>query len=175
MNAAGVKMLSAEEFIKNIPDLAEFVWKRYPDKKAVYFEILLSDDEKLVCKMSYGEFTNVRHCRCAGTIVTELFTKTAVVGTITMRDIMRDALPDPAVSFPETCFIRHPQSRYTYDDPLYPVGLAYGYLFLLERKDGRAKFLLDDFSNTLSGRFTAFREKGILKLKRSRKEKESPK
>ena len=52
MGRMGIKILSPIEFLENLPESAEFVCKNYLDKKLIYFEVLISESAKLVCKIN---------------------------------------------------------------------------------------------------------------------------
>lgn len=166
MERTGIKILSPFEFFRNLPEYTEFACKNYLDKKLIYFEILINEDAKLVCKIEPKMYSRIISGKEARVLLIEQFGIAAVVGSITIRDIMRDAVPDPDVPSLRNYFFQCPNSRYKHDNPLYPIGLACGYLRIFQRDINKIQFLLDDFGGRISGRYSALVKKEKLALRR---------
>ncbi|MDO8600133.1 MAG: hypothetical protein Q7R73_00745 [bacterium] len=160
MERKGIAVLSPKEFMARVTDTAqEFVVKNYPDKKLVYFEILLNKNEKLVCKMSPDTYARLGKGLEAETQALELFQSAAITGSITIREIMRDARPNSHNAILQDYFFQHSNSRYAVDDPLYPVGLAFGYLYLVRRNPDDIFVILRDRGDILSGAYQIARHR----------------
>lgn len=166
MERTGIKIFSPFGFLQNLPEYTQFACKNYPDKKLIYFEIFINKDAKLVCKIEPKMYSRIISGKEAEVLTIEHFGITAVVGNITIRDIMRDAIPDSDVPSLRNYFFQCSNSKYKHDDPLYPVGLACGYFRILVRSTNRIQFLLNDFGNRISGIYSALIKNEKLVLRR---------
>ena len=166
MERTGIKILLPSEFFQTLPEYAEFACKNYLDKKLVYFEILISESAKLVCKIEPEVYSHMISGKEIEISKIEYFGIAAIIGNISMRDIMRDAIPDATSVLLQDHFSQYPNSKYKHDDPLYPVGIAYGNFKLSQRNSDEAECTLNDFGNRISGNYTILVRNKKLMLKR---------
>lgn len=155
-------MISVAEFFKILWSLrkSEFVFKVYFDRDPkvnkiyrVYFEVLVDDDSKLVCKITENAFDQLLLGERAIVEEISLFTSDMIKGNISIRAIMRDARPHPNIQELVDYFQQFPGSIFENVPEKYPLGLACGTVRPLSRQDSFMLIKLEDVSGQFSGKY----------------------
>ncbi|MFC1678366.1 hypothetical protein ACFLZ9_01355 [Patescibacteria group bacterium] len=99
MGQKGIISLTAQQYLGYLAIIkeSEFVFKWYPDKELIYFEILFSNTSKLVAKIEVREYGKIDTSGVRFLRPLVLFTSEAIEGAITIPEIMRDAVPSRGI------------------------------------------------------------------------------
>jgi len=171
-NKKSVYSLTPSDFLEHLKKIiaSEFAIKQYQDrdiKESILFEILLNEKEKLITRLSE---TSLKRLIAGEEIVLAelgLFSFDMVIGNISIRDIVHDAVP----SVPElsSFFEKKKGSKYQNKPELYPLGIAGGKVEIIFKSKNILKLKLIDVSGKMSGIYYFHaKNKGLSVIRKSK-------
>ncbi len=147
--------MAVEEFFKKIEDKLnkelEFSVLKYFNPDRTLFKILLDDDTQFTAEIitSYQDLINSREIQL---LYHKLFTKNEIVGAISMREILHDALPVQNENALNEFFKLNKNSAYKSNPPL---GTNCGKMQFIYAAGNKANLIINDLAKgkNISGKY----------------------